>query len=54
MVIVMRRFGNDVLNGFYCRMDYGMAGMVMYQVMTAITDWYRYVFRTLVACPTLD
>lgn len=38
MVVFMRRFGNDILNGFDCWMDYGMAGMVMYQVMTAVTD----------------
>ena len=38
MVVFMRRFGNDFLNGLDCWMDYGMAGMVMYQVMAAVTD----------------
>ena len=54
MIIFMRRFGDDVLNGFYCWMDYGMAAMVMYQVVTAITDWCRYVFKIFVVCSKLD
>ena len=50
MVIFMRRFCNGLLDGLECWMNYGMASMMMYQVMTAITDWCGDIFRAFAAC----
>lgn len=43
VVVFMRRFGDDLLDRLDGWMGYGMAGTVMYQVVTAVTDWCRYI-----------
>lgn len=50
VVVFMRRFGNDFLNRSDCWMDYGVAGTMMYQVMTAVTNWCGYVCGAFAAC----
>ena len=50
MVIFMRRFGNDLLNELDCWMGYGTASTMMYQIMTAVTEWCGYVFGIVAAC----
>ena len=43
MVVFIRRFSNDLLNGLDRWMGYGLTGTMMYQVMTAVTDWCMYM-----------
>lgn len=54
MVIFMRRFGNDLLNGTNRWVNHRMASTVMYQVMTTVTDWCSYIFGDIPACVRLD